>query len=218
MGRTVEDCVRMLDVLVDEFEQRTLALDDVQIGVAWTDLADPLVARRVDEAAAHFPRRRLLDFPLPHGLSPAFQREAADVHRDLFAEFADFYGDNVRTKIERCLEVGEREYDEAVRWRDEYRERCLEALSGVDLLVTPTLPFVPPPADVDELEVRQALIRFTFPFNALGWPALALPCGRAEGDLPASVQVIGRSGEDAFVLAAGEALERRLPHLHPTVP
>jgi aspartyl-tRNA(Asn)/glutamyl-tRNA(Gln) amidotransferase subunit A len=213
MARSVDDCERMLAVLVDEFEPRRLALEDVAIGVAWTELADPLVGRRVEEAAAHFPRRRSLDFPLPQGLSRAFQREVADVHRDLFAEFADLYGDNVRVKIERCLEVGERDYDEALRRRDEYRERCLEALDGMDLLVTPTLPCVPPPADVEELEVRETLIRFTFPFNALGWPALALPCGRAEEALPASVQVIGRPSDDALVLAAAASLEGRLPRM-----
>ena len=213
MARSVDGCERMLAVLVDELEVRRVALEDVVIGVAWTELGDPLVGRRVEEAASHFLRRRSLDFPLPHGISRAFQREVADVHRDLFAEFADLYGDNVRAKIERCLEVSERDYDEALRHRDEYRERCFEALDGVDLLVTPTLPCVPPPADVEELEVRAALIRFTFPFNALGWPALALPCGRAEGRLPASVQVVGRPGDDALVLAAGAALEGRLPRM-----
>ena len=58
-------------------------------------------------------------------------------------------------------------------------------------------------------------VRFTYPFNALGWPALALPCGLAEDGLPASVQLVAPAGEDARVLAAGLALERQLgarPH------
>jgi amidase len=54
------------------------------------------------------------------------------------------------------------------------------------------------------------MIRLTRPFNALGWPALALPCGTAEGGLPASVQIVGRPGSDALVLAAAELLESRL--------
>jgi Asp-tRNA(Asn)/Glu-tRNA(Gln) amidotransferase A subunit family amidase len=41
----------------------------------------------------------------------------------------------------------------------------------------------------------------------LGWPSLALPCGPAELGLPASVQLIGRAGDDALVLAAGALLE-----------
>jgi Asp-tRNA(Asn)/Glu-tRNA(Gln) amidotransferase A subunit family amidase len=55
--------------------------------------------------------------------------------------------------------------------------------------------------------VRARLIRNTFPFNALGWPALALPCGPAEHGLPASIQLAGRPGSDTLVLAAGKRLE-----------
>ena len=50
----------------------------------------------------------------------------------------------------------------------------------------------------------------TYPINALGWPALALPCGPAEDGVQASLQLIGRPGEDALVLAAGAALESLL--------
>jgi aspartyl-tRNA(Asn)/glutamyl-tRNA(Gln) amidotransferase subunit A len=57
--------------------------------------------------------------------------------------------------------------------------------------------------------MRAELIRFTFPFNALGWPALAMPAGTAEEGLPASVQLVGRAGDDELVLAAGQALASR---------
>jgi len=210
MARTVGECAQMLESLVPGFERREIELADLEVGVTWTEHADPLVRERVEAAAAHLPRRREVEVPLTDGLSRAFMREVADVHRDLFAAFSDLYGENVRTKIERCLEVADREYDEEVRRRAQYRERCFEALEGVDLLVTPTLAFVPPPADVDELEVRAALIRFTFPFNALGWPALALPVGAAEDGLPASLQLVGRPGDDALVLAAAELLEQHV--------
>ena len=54
------------------------------------------------------------------------------------------------------------------------------------------------------------IIRFTYPFDALGWPAVALPCGAAEHGLPASVQLVAPTGADALVLGAGAALERAL--------
>jgi Asp-tRNA(Asn)/Glu-tRNA(Gln) amidotransferase A subunit family amidase len=200
----------MMEALVPGFRaEREVSLDGLEVAVAWTDLADPLVRERVEAAAALFPRARRIEFPLDHGAGALFMREAADVHRGLFPERADDYGDNVRTKLERCLAVTESEVEGAHRAREEHRSAAEQAL-GADLLLTPTLAFVAPPADVVELEIRVRTIQFTIPFNSLGWPALALPCGPAEDGLPASIQLVGRPGTDAFVLAAGEALEAAL--------
>ena len=75
---------------------------------------------------------------------------------------------------------------------------------------TPALVCVAPPAPTDEIAIRDRLTLLTLPFNATGWPALALPCGDAEDGLPASVQLAAPPGEDALVLAAGRALEQAL--------
>jgi Asp-tRNA(Asn)/Glu-tRNA(Gln) amidotransferase A subunit family amidase len=200
----------MMRALAPELEPQELELEDVEIGIAWTELADPQVRARVKAAAEHFPRRRRLDLPLPEHVYAAFSREVADVHRELFLEHADSYGDNVRHKVERCLEVTDGEYEGALAQRARYRERLAEAGAEVDLVLTPTLTCVAPPAPSDELGLRDGLIRLTFPFNATGWPAAALPCGPAEHGLPASVQLAAPPGEDALVLAAAAALERAL--------
>jgi aspartyl-tRNA(Asn)/glutamyl-tRNA(Gln) amidotransferase subunit A len=207
MARDVATCAEMMRTLAPGFETRQLdSLEEISVGVAWTEHADRLVGERVAAAAELFPRRRPLDFPLPKRVGAVFMREVADIHRDLFRDHADAYGNNVRTKIERCLAVTDLEYERGLRALDEYRERCAGAIAGIDLVVTPTLPCVAPPADVVELEVRERLILFTYPFNCLGWPALALPCGPAEDGLPSSVQLAAPKGADALVLAAGEHL------------
>jgi aspartyl-tRNA(Asn)/glutamyl-tRNA(Gln) amidotransferase subunit A len=209
MATSVAACTAMMSALADEFEPRELeSLEELDVGVTWVDEAEPLVRARVLEAAERFPRARPVDFPLPRHIGPVFMREVADVHRDLFAEYADSYGENVRTKVELCLQVSDAEHERALRSREEYRERCEEAWGELDLLVTPTLGFVAPPLPADDLEHREAVIRYTFPFNALRWPVLALPCGPAEGGFPSSLQLVGR--DDAFVLAAGELLEASL--------
>ena len=126
-------------------------------------------------------------------------REVAEVHRDLFREHAARYGENTRVKIERCLAVSDEEFEEELRAREAYRERCVERLEGVDLLLTPTTPFVAPFADVDELTIRDAAIRFTYPFNVLGWPATAsashirqrLANNRREPESSSSLEVDG---------------------------
>jgi aspartyl-tRNA(Asn)/glutamyl-tRNA(Gln) amidotransferase subunit A len=168
------------------------------------------VRERVEAAAARFPRQRPVELPfVPNETYALFMREVADVHRELFAENADLYGEDVRRKVERCLAVRDSEVERALSLLAEYREQAEDALDGLDLVVTPTLPIVAPRlgrGGVGDLDVREALIRFTYPFSALGWPALALPCGAAEDGLPASLQVAGRAGGDALVLAAARLL------------
>jgi aspartyl-tRNA(Asn)/glutamyl-tRNA(Gln) amidotransferase subunit A len=208
MASSVEGCVELMRALVPGFEPAPLeSLEELAVGVAWLDEADPLVRDRVAAAAERFPRRRQVDLPLPdREENQLFMREVADVHRGLYPERADDYGEGIRWKLELCVEVTDAEAAAGERLRHEYRERCDELLDGVDLLVTPTTVCVAPPADADERALRGRGIRLTYPFNALGRPALALPCGAAEDGLPASVQLVGRPGGDALVLAAGALL------------
>jgi len=213
MARDVAACEAALGALVPGHVPAATALEELEVAVAWTEGAEPLVRARVEEAAASFPRARALALPEPAGVGPLFRFEVAGVHRELFAENADFYGEDVRIKVEQSLEVTDAEADRATRIRDEYREQMEDALAEIDLVLTPTLPCVAPPVgreEIGDLEIRDLLISLTFPFNVLGWPALALPCGAAEDGLPASVQLAGRPGADALVLAAGRLLETAL--------
>jgi aspartyl-tRNA(Asn)/glutamyl-tRNA(Gln) amidotransferase subunit A len=200
LARDVAGCIELMGVDVPSVE-----LDELSLAVAWADHAEPLVRERVLTV-----RAEAVDFPTAENVAPAFMREVGDVHRELYPENAELYGDNIRGKIERCIALDDAEYEAARRARADHAERALSALEGYDLLITPTLGFVAPTVDVVEPEIRGAFTRFTFPFNALGWPALALPAGPAENGLPASIQVAGRPGEDALVLAAGLAIEAAL--------
>jgi aspartyl-tRNA(Asn)/glutamyl-tRNA(Gln) amidotransferase subunit A len=208
MARDVRGCAEMLAVLVPGLEPRALeSLEEVQVGIAWTEHAQPLVCERVEEAAAHFPRSRRIELPLAGEARTVFMREVADVHRELYAEQGDLYSANVAAKLELCLAVTDAEYQAGLTGRERYWEAFEESMDGLDLLVTPTLPFVAPHGGHDERELRRNLTLLTWPLNVLGAPALALPCGPAEDGLPASVQIVGRPGDDALVLAAGALLE-----------
>ncbi len=210
MANDVAGCVAMMELLAPGLVVPEVALADLRVATAWFDETDPLVRARLEDASAFFPHPLRLELPPAFDIQPLFMREIADVHRDLYGEQGDLYGENIAPKIERCLAVTEADAAAASVHRAAYAERMLEAAGSFDLLLAPTLAFVAPPADVDEIAARGGFIRFTFPFNALGWPALALPCGSAEDGLPASIQLVGRRGEDARVLAAAGALERAL--------
>ena len=207
MARSVRACTGVMGVLAGLADA---PLGGVRAAIAWTEHADPLVRARVEEAATVLQDVERVEFPLPGDLNPAFQAEAADVHRELFAEHANLYGDNVRRKLEAAFAVSEEDVEASRTERDAYRDRAADALDGYDVLLTPTMPMIAPPVGIGDLALRERMISLTRPFNATGWPALALPCGPAEEGLPASIQIAARPGADALVLAVGEYLERAL--------
>jgi aspartyl-tRNA(Asn)/glutamyl-tRNA(Gln) amidotransferase subunit A len=180
LARDVAGCIELLALDVPSVE-----LGDLSVATAWGDV--PVPGARVD-------------FPTAEAVAPAFMREVGDVHRDLYPENAELYGENIRGKIERCIALGDGAYEAAVRARTEHRERAEEAFGDHDVLVTPVLSCPVPAADCAEIEVRAAMTLYTFPFNALGWPALAV----------GGVQIVGRPGDDALVLGFGRALETGL--------
>ena len=211
MARDVAGCIELMGALAPDLAVTRLeSLEDVSVGVLWADACAPLVRARVLEAAALFGRTESIAFPDADGTVAMFMREIADVHRELYAEADELYGENIRPKIERCLAIADPEVAEAIHARDALRAEAERALGSRRLLLTPTLAFVAPSADVDEVAARASFVKFTYVFNVLGWPALALPAGPAEDGLPASVQLVGRPGDDEYVLGAGLALEAAL--------
>jgi aspartyl-tRNA(Asn)/glutamyl-tRNA(Gln) amidotransferase subunit A len=209
MAREVAECRRMMEALVPSVERVDVDLSDLMVGVAWLGEAEPLVRARVEEAAAKFPNRRELDLGVPdrERWGAAFRREVLESHAGLYPERAEDYGDDVRRSLEAASDLTDSEIEAARRLRERLREELPEALVGVDLLLTPTLPCVAPPYGHGS---RTVLTKLTALFNLTGWPALALPCGPAEDGLPASVQLAAAPGLDSLVLAAAAALERAL--------
>jgi aspartyl-tRNA(Asn)/glutamyl-tRNA(Gln) amidotransferase subunit A len=210
MACDVAVCERMLAALCDFEPVAAPALADLRAGLTWTEHADPLVRKRVESVAARFGQVERLDVPFPDGSYAVFMREAAEVHGHLWRDHRESYGPNVAAKVARAMQTTDVAVAAAERARQDYRECMAALLDSVDVLVTPTLSTVAPPAGIGDLALRERLLRFTYPFNVIGAPALALPCGPAEDGLPASAQIVGRPGEDAHVLAIGRTLEGAL--------
>ena len=105
------------------------------------------------------------------------------------------------------------------------RTEVFDAIQGVfadhDLLIHPTVAALPVenaddgntlgPREVEGVEV-DPLIGWclTYVANFTGHPAASIPAGTADG-LPVGMQLTGRSGDDATVLAASAAFERLRP-------
>ena len=58
--------------------------------------------------------------------------------------------------------------------------------------------------------VREALMTYTAPFNLAGCPAISIPLRRGAGALPVGLQVVGRPGDDAALLAIAQRMEQLL--------
>jgi aspartyl-tRNA(Asn)/glutamyl-tRNA(Gln) amidotransferase subunit A len=104
---------------------------------------------------------------------------------------------------------------------------CNALFERFDLLVTPTLPYDPPPARGPmpaETEGRAqsewAMASFTVPFNLARVPAASVRAGFSRAGLPIGMQIVGPRLADASVLLAARELERVRPwHPHwPVVP
>lgn len=84
-----------------------------------------------------------------------------------------------------------------------------------DLLVGPVMP-VPAYAvarDVPEgyADEDWSWCPYTYPWNMTGQPAASVPIGFTAAGLPVGVQIIGRVGDEAVILRAAAAIERRCP-------
>ncbi|MER8439503.1 amidase family protein [Mesorhizobium sp. M1312] len=53
--------------------------------------------------------------------------------------------------------------------------------------------------------------RLCLPFNISGQPAISLPLGWSATGVPIGVQLVGRYGDEATVLAVSTQLEREMP-------
>lgn len=90
-----------------------------------------------------------------------------------------------------------------------------DALGDNDLLVMPTLPMkatvIPAPdCSRDEYVARAIeMIPNTCPFDVTGHPAMNVPCGMSNG-LPVGMMLVGRTGDDATVLRAADAYQRKI--------
>ena len=89
---------------------------------------------------------------------------------------------------------------------------------------TPTTAIVAPPIRPDvfpdgesNLETLSALMRFVFPMNLTGHPALTVPAGHDAAGLPIGLQLVGRPWEEHVLFRAGEAVETDVTRRRPAL-
>ncbi len=98
-----------------------------------------------------------------------------------------------------------------------YERSLIRQLSRFDAVLTPALALTPRPLgwyDTEDgernFEQQVQYTPFTSMLNVSGLPAIALPISETAEGLPMGVQIIGRPGGEATLLALGAQLERRV--------
>jgi aspartyl-tRNA(Asn)/glutamyl-tRNA(Gln) amidotransferase subunit A len=104
------------------------------------------------------------------------------------------------------------------RQREALNRWCAEVFSQYDLLLSPTVPYDPPPARgpfPDEIEGRAqplaGVASFTIPWNLAWHPAATVRAGLSRAGLPVGLQIVAPRHRDDLVLQASYAFERARP-------
>ena len=193
---------------------------DLGYGVVQSD-----VAAAVEEAAGVFAALGHKLVPVAGG-PPKLGREwgtlgsfelASELHRYLPEREGDF-GRTFIQGVKASSQVTAEQWGEMARKRIALNAWCQSVFDEVDFLLTPTVPYDPPPARgpfPSETEGRAqpaaGVAAFTIPFNWSWHPAATVRAGLSRAGLPVGLQIVGPRHRDDLVLRASLAFQRERP-------
>jgi aspartyl-tRNA(Asn)/glutamyl-tRNA(Gln) amidotransferase subunit A len=235
LTRTVRDAARMLSVLAG-FDTHDPAstntpLDDYKIHIengirdwrvalavgSYVEVADAEVLASLNDSAQLFKDLGarvekvelswLWDLAMANGQMT--QADGAAFHRERLQQHPDWFGLDVRQRLQNGAALPSGDYILARRTQVEGRRRFEMFFEKFDILLLPTTPIPAPPiSGMGALEAAAKLTRFTAPFNLTGLPALTLPSGFTKTGLPIGLQIVSKHWAEAKVLQAGYAFEQ----------
>jgi aspartyl-tRNA(Asn)/glutamyl-tRNA(Gln) amidotransferase subunit A len=240
-GRTVEDCALLLQAIAGHDLADPACSDvpvpdfcaDLERGVAGMRLglvrgpqmqqAEPYVQEAVTAAARALASAGAevieVDAPLlaeGETLSLLLMGpEAAAYHLERLRAHPDWFGDEVRRRLELGAATSAIDYLAAQRARTALTAQVNAWFERVDAVLLPAAARTAAPIGPDATALMRAYPSPRRPFNITGHPALSVPCGRGEGGLPLGLQVVGRHWDEGTVFRVAAAWERLAPPLVP---
>lgn len=151
-----------------------------------------------------------------------WQASAANIPAD--GEELDLLEPLSRWLVERGRALPVRRMLEALSAATAFERSVIRQFAPYDAVLTPTLALLPRPLGwFDQVDAERNFAQqceagpFTSFVNVSGLPAITLPVHQTPDGLPVGVQLIGRPGGEATLLAIGAQLERRVrwQHRHP---
>jgi aspartyl-tRNA(Asn)/glutamyl-tRNA(Gln) amidotransferase subunit A len=157
---------------------------------------------------------RLPDMAALNAIARIVLLSEASAVAEPFTENRDQFGSDVLALLDQGRLVPATDYVNAQRLRRKMRREFDQVWKEVDCLITPATPSPAPRVGDTTIrlggrdeDVRLASTRLVRGVNALGYPALSLPCGLSASGLPLGMQIIGAAFEEALLLRIGAALE-----------
>ncbi|PWA06275.1 Asp-tRNA(Asn)/Glu-tRNA(Gln) amidotransferase GatCAB subunit A [Pueribacillus theae] len=140
--------------------------------------------------------------------------EASAIHHDNLVSRPEDFGDDVRFLLEFGELPSAVDYIQAQQIRYQLNIDFAQTFEKVDVLISPTLPFLPPNIGDSTVDINgnkysflDQVIRFTGPGNITGLPSLSIPCGLS-GKLPIGMQIMGPAFKEENVLNVAYAYEK----------
>ena len=142
--------------------------------------------------------------------------DAATFHMEWLKARGDLYDWSTRTRLESASLTPATTYIRAQRARTLVKNELMSALEDHDVIVLPASPTLAPPIAQStgspggyyqgrlDLGRRQ----YTSPAALAGLPAISVPCGFSDSDLPIGVQIIGRPFAEADLLRIAHRYEK----------
>jgi len=144
--------------------------------------------------------------------------EATSYHSELIRKKGPLIYPPVRLRLEAGVFITATDYIQAQRARSLFYIQSLNLFKNLDLIVTPTVPVTAFPIGTSSLvlndqkvNVISLLTQYTRPFNLNGFPAITVPCGFSEEQLPIGLQFVGRPFDEESVLRSAHAYEQSTP-------
>ncbi|MGI5835700.1 MAG: amidase [Chloroflexota bacterium] len=141
--------------------------------------------------------------------------EAAAYHEERLRTQPEWFGPDVRARLEGGLFVAATDYVQAQRVRRLLIDRFRKLLQRYDALLCPTEPAAAPRIDQETVqfdgveEPRVAtLTRHTRLFNMTGFPTASVPCGFTSNGMPVGLQIAGAPFAEGMVLRIGHAYQQ----------
>ena len=148
--------------------------------------------------------------------------DAVVTHEPFLKAHREDYGPDVLYRTIPGQFVLGKDYSKSLRVQRMIQEEYAQVMQQVDFLVTPTAPVPAPRIDAEYIKVAGVdhrvrgpgsglISRNTSPLNAIGLPAITVPCGVTQGGLPIGVQFITGPFEEGILFQVADNYEKVSP-------